>query len=159
MAFRYVDLSQFSDTFWSIPRNSRFAGRFLGRIRNPLVLGNAVVKVLQNPLVFKMLLTAVISISAFLLGVLLIRAIRKNVSYKAEQERVAADNNPLFTLATYHAVIQQMREQEKELKSLRQQERERAAATENISDAVLSNLSSGVVFFDRMGLALQVNAP
>jgi signal transduction histidine kinase len=117
-----------------------------------------VIKVLQNPLVFKMLLTAVISISAFLLGVLLIRAIRKNVSYKTEQERVAADNNPLFTLATYHAVIQQMREQEKELKSLRQQERERAAATENISDAVLSNLSSGVVFFDRMGLARQVNA-
>src|SRR5258708_3326439 len=158
MAFRYVDLSQFSDTFWCIPWNSRFAGRVLGRVRGPLVLGNALIKALQNPLIFKMALLAFICCSAFLIGILLIRAIRKNVSYKAESERVAAENSPLFSLAAYNGVIQQLREQEKELKSLRQQERERAAATENISDAVLSNLSSGVVFFDRMGLVRQVNA-
>jgi signal transduction histidine kinase len=116
------------------------------------------IKALQNPLIFKMALLAFICCSAFLVGILLIRAIRKNVSYKAEPERVAAENSPLFSLAAYNGVIQQLREQEKELKSLRQQERERAAATENISDAVLSNLSSGVVFFDRMGLVRQVNA-
>ncbi len=116
------------------------------------------IKALQNPLIFKMALLAFICCSAFLIGILLIRAIRKNVSYKAEPERVAAENSPLFSLAAYNGVIQQLREQEKELKSLRQQERERAAATENISDAVLSNLSSGVVFFDRMGLVRQVNA-
>ncbi len=116
------------------------------------------VKVLQNPLAFKMLLMAVVTIALFLIGVFLIRAIRKNVSYKEESERVAAADSPLFSLAAYNGVIQQLREQEKELKSLRQQERERAAATENISDAVLSNLSSGVVFFDRMGIARQVNA-
>ena len=116
------------------------------------------VKVLQNPLAFKMLLMAVVTIALFLIGVFLIRAIRKNVSYKEESERVAAADSPLFSLAAYNGVIQQLREQEKELKSLRQQERERAATTENISDAVLSNLSSGVVFFDRMGIARQVNA-
>ncbi len=115
------------------------------------------VKLLQNPIVFRMLFGAFVCIAAFLVATVVIRAMRKSMVYKPEPERVATENNPLFSLAAYNGVIQQLREQEKELKKLREQERDRAAATENISEAVLSNLTSGVVFFDRMGIVRQVN--
>ncbi len=117
------------------------------------------IKLQQNPIVFKMLFAVfatLIALLAAILAVMMLRAARKNLG-KAEKERVAAENNPLFSLAAYNGVIQQLREQEKELQKLRQQDRERAAATENISEAVLSNLTSGVVFFDRLGLVRQVN--
>ncbi len=115
------------------------------------------VKLLHNPLVLKMLLLAFVCLASFLISALIIRAMRKRMSYKPEPERVAVENNTLFSLAAYNGVIQQLREQEKELQKLRQQERDRAAATENISEAVLSNLTSGVVFFDRVGIVRQVN--
>jgi signal transduction histidine kinase len=130
----------------------------LGKFRFSLVLGSRVVKLLHNPIVFKMLLLAFVCLASFLISAVIIHAMRKRMSYKPEPERVAAvENSTLFSLAAYNGVIQQLREQEKELQKLRQQERDRAAATENISEAVLSNLTSGVVFFDRMGIVRQVN--
>ncbi|HWX54247.1 MAG TPA: ATP-binding protein [Verrucomicrobiae bacterium] len=98
-----------------------------------------------------------VAVLAALVAVLIMRGVRKNLG-KVEKERVATENNPMFSLAAYHGVIQQLREQEKELQKLRQHDRERASATENISEAVLSNLTSGVVFFDRPGIVRQVNA-
>src|SRR5258708_10211185 len=157
MGLRCLDLSQFSDTFWSIPGNGCYAGSFLGKFSFSLVLGTLVVKLLHNPLVLKMLLLAFVCLASFLISALIIRAMRKRMSYKPEPERVAGENNTLFSRAAYNGVIQQLREQEKELQKLRQQERDRAAATENISEAVLSNLTSGVVFFDRVGIVRQVN--
>jgi nitrogen fixation/metabolism regulation signal transduction histidine kinase len=117
------------------------------------------VKLLHNPIMYKMLVAVFATVAGLLaaiLAVMLLRAARKNFG-KVEKERVAVENNPLFSLAAYNGVIQQLREQEKELKKLREHERDRAAATENISEAVLSNLTSGVVFFDRVGIVRQVN--
>src|ERR1700682_2371001 len=159
MALRYLDLSQFSDTFWSIPGNGCFTGGVLGKLNLSLVLGTRVVKLLHNPMVFKLLFgvfATLVALLAAVLAVMILRSARKNLG-KGEKERVAVENNPLFSLAAYNGVIQQLREQEKELQKLRQQERDRAAATENISEAVLSNLTSGVVFFDRRGIVRQVN--
>src|SRR4051794_13842281 len=61
------------------------------------------------------------------------------------------------TLATYQSVIQQFKAQGQELERLRQQDRQRASTTENISDAVISNLTSGVVLFSPVGLVQQAN--
>ncbi len=58
----------------------------------------------------------------------------------------------------YHAVIQQLKQQKHELQSLQVLERRRAKTSENISAAVLSNLSSGVLFFTPNGLVRQANA-
>ena len=58
----------------------------------------------------------------------------------------------------YHAVIQQLKQQKHELQSLQLVERRRAKTSENISAAVLSNLSSGVLFFTPNGLVRQANA-
>jgi nitrogen fixation/metabolism regulation signal transduction histidine kinase len=62
-----------------------------------------------------------------------------------------------FPLHTYHAVIQQLKQQKHELQSLQLVERRRAKTSENISAAVLSNLSSGVLFFTPNGLVRQAN--
>src|SRR5579863_3550076 len=63
-----------------------------------------------------------------------------------------------FPLQTYHAVIQQLKQQKHELLSTQQMERRRAKTSENISAAVLSNLSMGVMFFASTGLIRQANA-
>jgi len=63
-----------------------------------------------------------------------------------------------ITLATYQSVIQQFKAQGQELERLRQQDKQRASTTENISEAVISNLTSGVVLFSPVGLVQQANA-
>ena len=63
-----------------------------------------------------------------------------------------------FPLHTYHAVIQQLKQQKHELQSSQREERRRAKTSENISAAVLSNLSCGVLFFTPNGLVRQANA-
>ena len=55
-------------------------------------------------------------------------------------------------------MIQQLKQQKHELQSLQLVERRRAKTSENISAAVLSNLSSGVLFFTPNGLVRQANA-
>ena len=55
-------------------------------------------------------------------------------------------------------MIQQLKQQKHELLSLQVLERRRAKTSENISAAVLSNLSSGVLFFTPNGLVRQANA-
>jgi nitrogen-specific signal transduction histidine kinase len=58
---------------------------------------------------------------------------------------------------TYHAVIQQLKQQKHELASMQQAERRRAKTSENISAAILSHLSCGVLFFTPNGLVRQAN--
>jgi len=54
-------------------------------------------------------------------------------------------------------VIQQLKQQKHELMSVQQVERRRAKTSENISAAVLSNLSSGVLFLSPNGLVRKAN--
>ncbi len=68
------------------------------------------------------------------------------------------DSTDRLPLETYNSVIQQLKQQKHELQSLRETEQRRAKTSENISTAVLSNLSSGVMFFTPNGLIRQANA-
>ena len=81
---------------------------------------------------------------AFIVGLLVMRRMRRSISEEGSfadtSSSVAASES--FPLHTYHAVIQQLKQQKHELQSLQLLERRRAKTSENISAAVLSNLSS-----------------
>jgi signal transduction histidine kinase len=116
------------------------------------------VKLLTNPLVMKMIITFFFAALAFLGGVLLIRYLRRSIR---EESELGESSPPVeaaaFEAAAYRGVIQRLKEQERELERLHQIERQRAAKSENVSEAVISNLSSGVVLFDSAGLVKQAN--
>jgi PAS domain S-box-containing protein len=116
----------------------------------------AAVKLLTNPIVVRMAVVFVAGVFAFVIGVLIIRRMRRSISEETldSMEPASLDNLPLHT---YHAVIQQLKQQKHELQSSQQAERRRARTSENISAAVLSHLSSGVMFIDSSGLVRQAN--
>ena len=113
-----------------------------------------------NPIFLRMVLVFVAAGFAFIVGLLMMRRMRRSISEEGSfadtSSSVAASES--FPLHTYHAVIQQLKQQKHELQSLQLLERRRAKTSENISAAVLSNLSSGVVFFTPNGLVRQANA-
>ncbi len=113
-------------------------------------------KLLTNPIFLRMAGSAAGAIFAFLIGWFLIRWMRRRL----QAEPALGEGDPAtetFPLHTYHAVIQQLKQQKHELQALQQAERRRAKTSENISAAVLSNLSSGVLFFNLSGLLMQAN--
>ena len=109
-----------------------------------------------NPIVLRMVLVFVAAGFAFIVGLLLMRSMRRSLS---EESAFAAEPavSESFPLHMYHAVIQQLKQQKHELLSLQLVERRRAKTSENISAAVLTNLSSGVLFFTPNGLVRQAN--
>ncbi len=113
-------------------------------------------RLLANPIVLRMVLVLVAAGGAFLLGLLLMRRMRRSISEEADFSDSPARES--FPLHTYHAVIQQLKQQKHELLSQQLEEKRRARTTENLSAAVLSNLSSGVLFFAPNGLVRQANS-
>src|ERR1700683_1004365 len=70
------------------------------------------------------------------------------------------DDNPNeFMTASMQAVIQKLREQEKELAQLHQLERERAQQTERLSEAVTRNMPAGLLIVGSSGLGTSANPP
>jgi PAS domain-containing protein len=93
---------------------------------------------------------------AFWMATLLLRRMRRLLT----EESFVIDSAPepeRFPVHTYNAVIQQLKQQKHELLSAHQVERRRAKTSENISAAVLSNLSSGVLFLTTNGLVRTAN--
>jgi PAS domain-containing protein len=114
------------------------------------------VKLMTNPMVVRMVLVLVVAGVAFLMGLLMVRRMRRSIIEEASfRETPAAPET--FALDTYHAVIQQLKQQKHELQSLRLSERRRAKTSENVSAAVLSNLPCGLLFFAPNGLVRQAN--
>ena len=111
---------------------------------------------LTNPLVLRMGLIFVGIASSFLIAVLLMRRMRRSLSEESAfgAEAPASEGSPLY------AVIQQLKQQKHELQTERQARRRRAKTSENISAAVLSHLSSGVMFLSpgRTGAAANAAA-
>ena len=114
-------------------------------------------KILGNPIVLRMGFGLLAAIFAFVMGLIMMRRMRRSL---IDEASLAGGSSTLesFPLHTYHAVIQQLKQQKHELMSEQQIERRRAKASENISAAVLSNLSCGFVFFTPNGLIRQANA-
>jgi nitrogen fixation/metabolism regulation signal transduction histidine kinase len=114
------------------------------------------VKMLSNPVVLRMGVVLFVMGFAFWLATLLLRRMRRLLT----EESFPIDSAPeleQFPMHTYNAVIQQLKQQKHELLSEQQVERRRAKTSENISAAVLSNLSSGVLFLTANGLVRTAN--
>ena len=110
-----------------------------------------------NPIVLRMALVFVAAGFAFIVGLLVMRRMRRSISEEASFPDASASAPESFPLHTYHAVIQQLKQQKHELQSLQLLERRRAKTSENISAAVLSNLSSrrALLHSQRVGAAGQ----
>jgi PAS domain-containing protein len=114
-------------------------------------------KMLSNPIVVRMAIVLFAMGLSFWIATLLLRRMRRILT----EESFAIDSAPeleQFPMHTYNAVIQQLKQQKHELLSVQQVERRRAKTSENISAAVLSNLSSGVLFLTTNGLVRTANA-
>jgi nitrogen fixation/metabolism regulation signal transduction histidine kinase len=115
------------------------------------------VKLFTNPVFLRMVAVFLAGAFAFFVGVVLMKKIKRRL----QEDQGLAEGNPAadsFPLHTYHAVIQQLKQQKHELQALQQAERRRSRTTESLSAAVLSNLSSGVLFFNTAGLVRQANS-
>ena len=113
-------------------------------------------RLLSNPIVLRMSVMLFITGFGCWMATLLLRRMRRVLT----EESFAVDSAPeleQFPLHTYNAVIQQLKQQKHELMSEQQVERRRAKTSENISAAVLSNLSSGVLFLTTNGLVRNAN--
>jgi len=114
--------------------------------------------VLANPAVLRaMLILGIVLFVAFILGVWLIRRMRPKEALVVHEPNPAASEMPGLPIEAYHGVIAKLKEQEQELQRLRQEASARASNTENISAAVLSNLTSGVLFFGTSAMVQQAN--
>jgi nitrogen fixation/metabolism regulation signal transduction histidine kinase len=105
----------------------------------------------------RMALVFMVAGFAFVVGLLVMKHLRRSIIEEASfPDAPSAPES--FPLHTYHAVIQQLKQQKHELQSSQREERRRAKTSENISAAVLSNLSCGVLFFTPNGLVRQTNS-
>ncbi len=113
-------------------------------------------KLFANPVFLRMIVVMVAGGFAFVLGALLIRRMRRSLTEEATLSNAPAtvDSLPLFA---YQAVIQELKQQKYELQNSQSEERRRAKTSENISAAILSHLSSGVLFITPNGLVRQAN--
>jgi PAS domain S-box-containing protein len=115
------------------------------------------VRVLTNPVVMRALVVLAAAVFSFIVALFFMRRMRQSLSDDAIGKDLPTSIESL-PLHTYHAVIQQLKQQKHELQSEQAMERRRAKTSENISSAILSNLSSGVLFFAANGLIRQANA-
>ena len=113
-------------------------------------------KLLSNPIVVRMAVMLFITGFGCWVATLLLRRMRRVLTEESFEIDPAPELEQ-FPLHTYNAVIQQLKQQKHELMSEQQVERRRAKTSENISAAVLSNLSSGVLFVTTNGLVRNAN--
>ncbi len=111
----------------------------------------------MNPVLIRALTVLVCSAFFFLLGIFFIRALRKNITEEGEIEKGPTGSEEPRPIDLYHTVIQELKQQKHELLVQSQAEQQRARISDNFSQAVLSNLSSGVLVFGANGLVKTVN--
>jgi signal transduction histidine kinase len=113
---------------------------------------------LTNPVLSKMAVVLVSAVVLFVAGIWLMRRLRQSFTEDSgEKFRPITAGSSSFNLAAYQGVLQRLKEQEAELEALRRISRQQVTETENISEAVLSNLTSGVVLLNTAGLVQQAN--
>jgi PAS domain S-box-containing protein len=105
-----------------------------------------------NPIFVRPMILMVCSAFAFLLGVIFIRLLRQKIQDEADLAPATGASPDALPMHLYNTVIQQLKQQKHELDVQSKAEQNRARITETFSQAVLSNLSSGVLVFGPNGL-------
>jgi PAS domain-containing protein len=116
-----------------------------------------VVKLLANPVILRAVVVFFAAGSAFVLAIWLMRNLRRKIADEADFGSGSAPSLDALPLHLYNTVIQQLKQQKHELQLQNQAEQRRSRLSENFSQAVLSNLSSGVLVFGPNGLVKQAN--
>lgn len=114
-------------------------------------------KSLHNPMAVKMLFVAAAVVFLFVLTVALMRGLRRKLMEEVESSSKGSSTEQALAFGAYQGVIAQLREKEKALQKRREEEQRQQAVAESIQEAILTNLSTGVLFFDRQGLVRQAN--
>jgi len=115
------------------------------------------VKILANPVLLHAAVVLFLSGFAFMIVVVFMRLLRRNLEEEAETSSEGTPSLDTLPLHLYNTVIQQLKQQKNELQEQSQTEQRRARTNENFSQAVLSNLSCGVLVFGTNGLVSQSN--
>ena len=115
------------------------------------------VRILTNPVLLHAAVVLFLAGFAFMIVVVFMRLLRKNIEEEAEISSEGAPSLETLPLHIYNTVIQQLKQQKYELQVQSQTEQRRARTSENFSSAVLSNLSCGVLVFATNGLVQQSN--
>jgi len=115
------------------------------------------VRLLTNPILLRAAVVMFCAVFAFLLGLLLMRLLRKNISAEANMSSEGSPTLETLPLHLYSSVIQQLKQQKHELQVQSQAEQARARTTETFSQSVLSNLPCGVLVFGSNGLVKTSN--
>lgn len=114
-------------------------------------------KLLTNPLLLRAAVVFFCASFSFVLGLIFIRLLRKNIKEEAELSADAPPSPETLPLHLYNTVIQDLKQQKHELHLQSQAEQHRARVSETFSQAVLSNLSCGVLVFGGNGLVKSSN--
>ena len=114
-------------------------------------------KILANPVVLHAVVVLFLSAFAFMIVLIFMRKLRQNIEDESSVSSEGAPSLETLPLHLYNTVIQQLKQQKNELQEQSQSEQRRARTSENFSQAVLSNLSSGVLVFGTNGLVTQSN--
>ena len=97
---------------------------------------------------------------AFLFALALRRFLRpreKQATDELGTLKPRGDNPTAFMAASMQAVIQKLREQEKELERLHRLEKDRAQQTERLSEAVTRNMPTGLLLVNATGIVASAN--
>ena len=103
----------------------------------------------------------VVVLVAVLLASALMRRFFQNTRDSQQKKTLAAppstENASAFMAASMQAVIQQLRDQEKELERLHRLEKERAEQTEKLSEEVTRNMPAGLLLVNATGIISSAN--
>ena len=113
-------------------------------------------KFLSNPIFLQGVAILFCSSVAFLVALVLMRRLRQSIQEEAD---ISSDTPALQSLPlhVYNTVIHQLKQQQDELKAQSQAEQRRSRSSEQFTDAVLSNVSSGVLNVGKNGLVRSSN--
>lgn len=115
------------------------------------------VKMMANPVLLRAVVVLFCAGFAFLFGLVLMRQLKKTIAEDSDLDVSTPTSLETLPLHLYNTVIQQLKQQKHELQVQSKAEQHRARITENFSQAVLSNLSCGVLVFGPNGLVKTSN--
>ena len=82
---------------------------------------------------------------------------RREANTDSDALKARPSDPSAFVMATYQGVIQQMREQEKELERLHRMERQRAEESQQLAATIMKNMATGLVMLNSRGLITESN--
>ena len=112
---------------------------------------------LANPILLRAAFLLVWASTAFLMGLLLIRYLHKDLLADGTLPAQSFASGESLPLHAYNAVIQQLKQQKQELVEQNLLERRKAKASETLNTTIMANISCGVVVVDSNGLVRQAN--